>query len=65
MAEIHRQIGEVNGEGLMTKKGMCGNGAGFSKKTEQMCITRNEASAQTVQVGNFLSSCIQSWLSTK
>ena len=65
VAEIHRQIAEMYGEGSMTKKGMCGNGAGFSKKTEQMCITRNEVSAQTVQVGNFWSSCIQPWLSTK
>ena len=36
----------------MTKKGICGNGASVSKKTEQICIT-NEASAQTVEVGYF------------
>ena len=65
MADIHRQIVELYGEGSRTKKGMRGNGAGFSKKTEQMCITRNEVSARTVQVGNFWSSCMQSWLSTR
>jgi hypothetical protein len=61
MADIHRQIVEVYGEGSRTKKGMCENSASFSKKTGQMCITRNEMSARTVQVGNFWSSCIQSY----
>jgi hypothetical protein len=60
LSGIHMQIVEVYGKGAVTKKGICGNGASFSKKTELMCITRNEVNAQTVQVGNFLSSCIHS-----
>lgn len=59
LSEIHRHVVEVYAKGAVTKKGICGNGASVSKKTEQMCVT-NKPSAQTGQVGNFRASCIQS-----